>query len=767
MSELKSHLYEFGPFRLDTEERSLLRDGFIVPLTPKAFELLLLLVRKSGRVVGKDELMKELWPDCFVEESNITQHVFAIRRALGENHSEPQFIETVARRGYRFRAAVNQIVDKSALRERNTRTDLISEDKLEAGAEAASAHADLTDETSSPSRITRTIVQATQATQPGLAMRLEYFIGEINRYRKHIVLALATLVLTGIVVFFGWSNFAVQRRASVAPLAPFEAMKITRLTSGGKASEAAISRDGKYVVHVGEEDGKQNLWVRQVATTSDVQIVPPAKVNYLGLTFSNDGNYIYYVVEEKAVTARTLYQVPVLGGVSRKVLVDLRTPVTFSPDGKKFAFVRVSPNEEQGVLMIANADGSGEQKLASRGGYDWFSYSGPAWSPDGKVIASGAGSPGGMTVVAVGVEDGAQREFTSRMWSNVETVAWLPDGSGLVLNAADRGTRSKQIWQLSYPGGEARKITNDLNDYHKISLAADSATLVTVEKEIFSNIWITPTGDAGDAKQITSSRSDARYGLSWTPNGRMVYVSDAGGNLDIWIADQDGKHQTQLTTDPRMDLRPSVSPDGRYIVFVSDREGSPNIWRMDIDGNNPKKLTSGIADVSPYCSSDSRWVVFSSYTRTGKQVVFKVPIDGGEPIQLTDKLSPEPSVSPDGTLIACFYLDEKPNSQWRIMVIPFAGGHSVKSFDISPSVNPWREVRWAADGRSLSYIDTRGGVSNIWSQPLAGGPPKQMTNFTTDQIHHFDLSRDGNQLALARGSVVSDVVLISEHVRTR
>lgn len=545
------------------------------------------------------------------------------------------------------------------------------------------------------------------------------------------------------------------------PVAPFQAMKIMRLTNAGKASEAAISRDGKYVVHVGEESGKQNLWVRQVATTSDVQIVPPAKVNYLGLTFSNDGNYIYYV-EETSSTERVLYQVPVLGGVPRKVLVDIRTPITFSPDGKKFAFVRVSPNEEEGFLMIANADGSGEQKLASRGGYHWFSYSGPAWSPDGKVIASGAGSPQGMTVVAVGVEDGEQREVTSRKWFNVETVAWLSDGSGLVLNAADRGTISKQIWQLSYPGGEARKITNDLNDYHKISLAADSGTLITVGEETFSNIWITPMGDAGDAKQITTSRSDGRYGLSWTPDKRIVYVSDAGGNLDIWITDQDGRNQTQLTTDPQTDRRPSVSPDGRYIVFVSDRAGSTNIWRMDMDGNNPKQLTHGTADYNPYCSSDSQWVVFSSYTGTGKQVVFKVTIDGGDPIQLTDELSPEPSVSPDGKLIACLYLDEKPNSRWRIMVVPFEGGRPVKTLDISPTVSPWKEVRWAADGRALTYIDTRSGVSNIWSQALVGGPPKQLTNFKTEQLHHFDLSRDGKQLALARGTVVSDVVLISE-----
>lgn len=758
MSELKSHLYEFGPFRLDTEERCLVRDGCFIPLTPKAFELLLVLVRKSGHVVGKDDLMKELWPDCFVEEGNLTQHVFALRRALGDNPGQPQFIETVARRGYRFRPAVNLVVTEQPA--------VLRPDggKLEADP-AEVAFAGLGEGSDSVSGSGREVVQPTHATKP--ANNAEHLIGKISRHTKEAIFALAMLILTVTAISLAWSNFVVQKRGSVTPLEPFSTMKIMRLTSAGRASEAAISRDGKYVVHVGKEAGKQSLWVRQVATTSDVEIVPPARVNYEGLTFSNDGNYIYYVVQENGATDRMLYQVPALGGVPRNVLVNVRTPITFSPDGKKFAFVRVSPNEEETVLMIANADGSGEQRVASRGGYDWFSYSGPAWSPDGKVIASGAGSPRGMTVVTVGVEDGAQREFTSRMWFNVETVRWFADGRGLVLNAAERGTTSKQIWQLSYPGGEARKITNDLNNYHKISLAADSGTLVTVEQETFSNIWITGTGQGGDAKQITMGRSDGQHGLSWTPNGRMVYVSDASGNLDIWIADQNGSNQKQLTTDLAMDRRPSVSPDGRYIVFVSNRAGSPNIWRMGMDGNNLQKLTRGISDHNPYCSSDSRWVVYSSYTGTGKQVVFKVPIDGGDPSQITDKLSPEASVSPDGSLVAFFYLDEKPNSAWRIMVIPFAGGESVETFDISPTVYPWRELRWTADGRALTYIDTRGGVSNIWSQPLSGGPPKQVTNFTIDQIHHFDLSRDGKQLAFARGRVVSDVVLISEQIQTK
>src|SRR5256885_1450920 len=97
MSRHEKHLYEFGPFRLDTADRLLLRDGEAVPLTPKAFEMLLVLVEYSGRVLGKEELMKRVWPDSFVEEANLSHHVFTLRKALGEDKSGNQYIQTVPR----------------------------------------------------------------------------------------------------------------------------------------------------------------------------------------------------------------------------------------------------------------------------------------------------------------------------------------------------------------------------------------------------------------------------------------------------------------------------------------------------------------------------------------------------------------------------------------------------------------------------------------------------------------------------------------------
>ena len=602
-----------------------------------------------------------------------------------------------------------------------------------------------------------------EAAQPTTKIEPPPSESKPQRRRLALIVAALTLLITG--VTFGLYKFFGQNK----PVVPFQSMKITRLTTTGKASDAAISPDGKYVVHVVNDNGQQSLWIRQVATTSNVQIVPPAERQYRGLTFSHDGNFVYYVVREKSNPAGVLYQVPSLGGDSKKLLVGVDRPITFSPDNKQFAFVRNNyPNQGEKSLMVANADGGGERRLtAPKLPNNFWS---PAWSPDGKTIACAAvGFTGGLyvNVIAVRVEDGAVEPITAEKWFDVGRVAWLADGSGLLITATAQWSGfSSQVWYLSYPGGEAHKITNDLNDYSSLGLTGDSSVLVTVQAEHHSSIWTTaPNEDANRAKQITSgtNKYDGYYDLSWTPDGKIVYESTASGNEDIWIMNQDGSNQKQLTANAGINLFPSVSGDGRYIVFASTRAGgNTNIWRMDIDGSNPQQLTHGSIDNFPHCSPDGQWVVYMSNV-SGMRTLWKISINGGEPVQLTDKLSSRPIVSPDGKLIACYYLDEQPNSLLKIVAIPFAGGQPTKVFDIPVAAltaipDP---LRWTPDGRALTYLTTRGGISNIWSQPVDGGAPKQLTDFKSDRMFAFDWSRDGKQLACARGVETSDVVLIS------
>ncbi|HKP88029.1 MAG TPA: protein kinase [Blastocatellia bacterium] len=558
-----------------------------------------------------------------------------------------------------------------------------------------------------------------------------------------------------VAIAFALFKLAGRKSRDANPAMPFQTMKVTRLTSNGRSSGAIISPDGKYVVHFISEAGKKSLWVRQVATSSNVEIIPPAEVVYTGATFSNDGNFVYFVKLESKLIG-VLYQIPVLGGNPKKIIEDVDTPISFSPDGTRFVFQRGVLNPAESRLIIANADGTGERVLAARKVPQVYAL--PAWSPDGRTIACSVGDGSQMSVVEVRVADGAEKPITAEKWPLVGKVGWFADNSGLAIIAADQTSRQRQIWHLSYPGGETRRITNDLNDYGGMSLTADGKTLAVTQSDAITNLWLAPRSDLGRARQITFGASKYSQ-LTWTPDGRIVYCVTGSGSGDIWIMDANGGNQKQLISNVGVNVFPAVSPDGRYIVFASNRGSASNIlniWRINSDGSDPKQLTYGNGELGCSITPDGKWVVYSSIESFGEQKLWKVSIDGGEPVQLSDKTTALPAVSPDGKLVACTYWEELLESPFVIGVVPIEGGPPAKTFKL-----PQGPVRWTPDGSAITYINDQNGVSNIWMQPLAGGAPKQLTDFKSDRIYHFDWSRDGKQLAVSRGITTSDVVLIS------
>ncbi|MEW6210816.1 MAG: protein kinase [Acidobacteriota bacterium] len=571
----------------------------------------------------------------------------------------------------------------------------------------------------------------------------------------------------GLILLVAGIFAAVKLTGRKAPLDPFEVARVSRLTTTGKVTMAVISPDGKYAVHVVDDAGQRSIWTRQVATSSNVQIVPPSDVQYIGLTFSLDGNYVYYVRFEKDNPILSLFQIPVLGGTPKKIIEDVDSRITFSPSGDRFAFMRRSNTDKESQLIIANSDGTGERKLAVMKLPDQYQL--PAWSPDGRVIACAvlrisAGRQ--FSVDEIRVDDGAQKTFTSRRWQTIAGLEWVSDGQSLMMTAQDQGpgTNQIQVWQLSYPAGEARRVTNDLNNYVGVSLTADSKTMVTVQTEARMNMWVAPDSKAANARQITSGSVIYNF-LSSAPDGRIVYSSNANSPMDIWIMNPDGTGQKQLTASAGVNIFPTVSPDGRYIVFCSNRGGDEtvfHVWRIDIDGGNPKQLTSGESEFFPVVSADSKWVFFNHLGAGEKPTLWKVSIDGGEEKPLTDFVAVFPVVSPDGKYIACRYSDSQPNVGLKIATIPVEGGQPVKVFNFPPPAfnPPPQQVRWAPDSKALTWFEEQGGIWNIWIQPIAGGEPKQLTDFKSDRIFNFAWAKDGS-LVCTRGTVTNDVVLMS------
>jgi len=571
------------------------------------------------------------------------------------------------------------------------------------------------------------------------------------------VFALALLV----VALIGWAIFKWTRSNASER---FRSILMTKVTSSGRTVAACISPDGKYLADVIDDGGKQSLWLRQIdVPAAGKQIVPPTESQYEGLTFSRDGKYLYYLLWEN--NARdVLYRVAVLGDSPRKLSLQANSPVGFSPDGQRLAFIRREINQGESAVIIANADGTGERIIAKRKEPNFFAPFAPAWSPDGQFLACAVRSSAGgfqASVAQVRLSDGTETPLTSRIWALVEKVIYLKDDRGLLITAAEQTSGPFQIWHVANPGGAARRITTDLNSYVGLSMSEDSSKLLTVQSDRLSSVFVATGANPTQTTQVTSGASQY-YGVAWTPDGRIVFGSVTNGNPDIWIMDANGGGQKQLTSGSSVERDPTVSPDGRYILFSSNQAGRFNVWRMDLKGENPKQLTNGDDEAFPQCSPDGTWVVYQGFVN-GIPTLWRTSIEGGNPVQLTYKYSNWPAISPDGTLIACSYLND--TGQWRLTLIPAEGGQPQGSFEMSiPYLQhfAWQRIRWTADGKGLAYINNRGGISNIWSQPLAGGPPQKLTDFKADQIFNFAWSSDAKSLAYLRGIVRSDVVLITE-----
>jgi len=579
-------------------------------------------------------------------------------------------------------------------------------------------------------------------------------------WRKEFLIALA-----GMLAVAGYALYSALSRNRSA--APFNLMRISRMTTRGSVLDAVISPDGKYFAYVLAEAGGESLWMKQLVTPGDVRILGPEAGGHWGLAFSTDGDYLYYIRRD-ANNLDSLFQVPALGGKAREVLADVNGPISFAPDGKQFAFIRFDPTRWEAALMVANSDGSGGRKVAARQRPRYYSERGLAWSPDGRSIVCLAGDaaasvPYTLYPFEVRVADGSERRLTAPGWAGTGSVVWSADGRSLILAANENSEDALQVWLISYPGGAVRRVTNDLNNYATLSLTSDGRTLLAVQTETTADIWLAPSGDAGRAVRISSGNLRGLSSIAWTPDGRIVYAARAGDYRNIWIMDADGQNLTQLTVGPENKDELAVSSDGRHVLYQSNKK----IWRVNLDGSSPRQLTHGALDVHPCSSADGRWVIYTSFTDWspvigGKPTLWRAPMSGGEPIQLTQEPSSLAQISPDGKLIACAYFTgQDPRfSRAKIAILPFEGGPPVKLLDTLPDADS--QVHWTADGKSLCFSRTIGGIGNIWQQPLNGGPPMQMTNFKVEEIFKFAWSADGRQLALARGRATSDVVLIRD-----
>ena len=579
-----------------------------------------------------------------------------------------------------------------------------------------------------------------------------------NWPKRVLALGLGAILLGA--VAFGISKWMGAAPAAAASV--FEADRFTRLTSTGNAFLATISPDGNYVVHIKNTGTIPSLWVRQTTTTSDVQIVPPAPVRFDSVTYAPDATHVYYNTYSLTGGVATLYKVPVLGGTPHPVLEDVDSRISFSPDRKQFAFVRGAPARGTAYLMVANIDGTDVRQLATLPQGELFSNFAVAWSPDGKTLlvpAQSAKDGPHQLVVAVDTATGTPTRLPGR-WAFVGDVQWLPDGRSFGIAAAGFTGGGPQVWQVSYPSGDARRITNDLNNYIGVSFTADGKSLVTVQAENVSNLWVAPATDLAGGKQITTGRGrgDGQGGLAWTPDGRIVYGSVVSGKPEIWIADADGSNARQLTTAEGASTQPSVTKDGRYIVFQRFIKNGAYLWRMGLDGSDPKQLTQGGVETGPRAGTD---FVYYTVATSGSPKPWKVSINGGDPVAMGDVHFRPIDVSPDGKQLLGAGWDQTERRS-VLAVMSTAGGAPRPSRRFISAAVPGG-IQTDGVWRFGAFT---GGAFQLFSYTPGDKAPKAIAK-SSDNVFGFAWAPDGKRALIARGQNISDVVLIAAKAAER
>ena len=565
-----------------------------------------------------------------------------------------------------------------------------------------------------------------------------------SKSRKTIYAVLAaTIILALAAGAYLWSNrprsFNLQN------------MQITQITTTGNAGAAALSPDRRYIVYVLRDGAQESLWVQQLATGSHIELQPPDQAHFSGLSFTPDGNYILFVRSDKSTTNfHYLYQIPALGGTPRLLIRDVDSAPSFSPDGQQIAFVRgiVFPSSNQ--ILIAKPDGTGERVLVERRGFGAGSAA-VSWSTDGKsllfVSPESRDNQNRWMLEAVSSKSGEVRDLHS-FPTGARAVAWLPDGRGALAVASDQAGRG-QLWFVGYPSGETSRFTNDLANYDLccLDVTRDGDSLVALQRTISSDIWLA-NGDASAAKQITSSESMG-LGLDWV--GARIASSNIASQWTL--INTDGSNQTPLLNDHDPHFQLSACPDGKHLVYITIHDGNFELWRSEGDGSNPVKFPMQGLLGGGICLPDSKSVLYAT-----SSALWRVPLEGGDPVKL-DLPPSQIGYSRDGQLR--FYISQSVaggNMVSKLVVTSADTVHPLHEFDIPYGM---RGPQFTPDSKAFAYLLTRNRATNIWVQPLEGGSPRQLTQFSDGDMFAFAWSSDGKQLAFSHGHRKSDVVMMS------
>ena len=741
LSDFEITVYLFENYRLDVSRKMLYRDGEGLPLPPKAVETLLALIKRPGEIVGKDELINQIWTDTIVEESNLAHYLHVLRKTFGNREDGKPYIETLRRRGYRFNP-VGEVSTKFC-------EISIEKDLPDNFVPAVENDAFFTDDPDSS--------QTPESFHPK---------NEKHRKRHFMLAAFISAVIFGTLVFVYNQKFSVSAEI---PVNEFKELSITNLTDNSSIFSASISRDGKYFTYVEFEDKKYHLYLQQTGQTTRLEIIPPSENSIGSNTFSPSGEFIYFVSFKVGGLSGTLYRVPKLGGTMTKILDGITSPVSFSPDGSEMVFARFLDETREHALVISASDGSRERILLTLDGSTKTLANGGAWSPDGKTIAFGQiNSENSLTnnrysIIGFDLQSGETKELSREKWANCFRMDWTRDGAGLIFIGTRAGEglslQRDQVYYLSVASGESRRITNDGSRYDSFTMSTtDDNSVLAILSNRLSQIYEVETGDLSNSgKRLTNGQTDGRGGIAALPDGRIGFISRIGENIGIWTMNADGTERKQIFDEFPFLEELRASPDGKYFIFSAPRNDNSHLFRIDSNGGNLKQITGGESnEVDSTISPDSRWFFYVSSFFDGKswkKQLRKTAIDGSETTEICDINGNAPHISPDGKFISLIEND-------KIQIYSAEKCELLKTLDtIKPSIIN-HGASWSPDGSLIYPALDKKDIPNLWQQPLNGSAPQQLTKFTNGSIYFYAFASDGSKIYMARGDQIRNAVLI-------
>jgi len=549
-----------------------------------------------------------------------------------------------------------------------------------------------------------------------------------------------------VVLIAAW--LAYRYLAPARPKFAPQNMSITRLTDSGRVHGAAISPDGKWLTFTQHDAHQTAVYVKQLATGSVVKVVASEQGDLFGMTFSPDGNYLYYAYRPHGQAQAGIYVVPSLGGTPQLVISNSSSGPGFSPDGQHLAFIR---SDKKNQVIVTDANDRDEKVVLEESNFLYRAQ--PSWSTDGKslLLTNLTFTQGAGELLLQPVSGGSPRRVPTV--DLVPQAAFLPDGGGIV--SVENGPDTQFSNQVRYRAdldNPPQRLTNDLNDYgNMLTVTRDGKNVVVVQSEVTASIAVGDLSNPDRAKPVTAPSSPDRDVTDWTTDGRiMVTVSGR-----IFVLQPDGSGETPLHTSGSA-FAPTACGDGRSFVYSGYNGKEIHIVRAELNGSHDSEITSGRTDWLPACSPDGSWVAYFSHD-SGSWALMRISAAGGTPATLypANALTNTPSISGDGKLIG---FQVKENGKLEYVVLPANGAPPTHRIELSPDSDMPTMVR---DASGFLYVLHEGDIDNLWLQSFAGGTPKQLTHFTSDHIYAFALSQDGKRIALTRGNTRQDAVMLS------